>query len=418
MNSYRNNLLIGLRLFAILVSAFMVTARAQAPKRPGTAGQESDGGSCTSPRWILKLARPSFIAAGGSSLAVVGSGTPGRITRWTGSSGSGSSIGDSSIFEDKFGNIGIGTDSPVTKLTVRGSIQAADSILASGGTLTGANQSFILDVTNTFLNGSGIRGAGGPNSAGISGVGGEGSDGTGVVGSGGFGRSGTGGDGLTGFGGGSLNGNGGDGVRALGGFGTGTGNKGGAGIVAAGGGGSNGAVSGFAGVFSGDVQVTGQLSKGSGSFKIDHPLDPENKYLYHSFVESPDMKNIYDGVVRLDSNGEATVRLPDWFGALNTDFRYLLTSIGAPSPTLYIAEEIADNRFKIAGGTPGMKVSWQVTGVRQDSYANKHRIPVEEAKPESERGTYLHPESFNQPEEKNVLYVENPQLRCRARSCK
>jgi len=169
-------------------------------------------------------------------------------------------------------------------------------------------------------------------------------------------------------------------------------------------------VSGLAGKFNGNVTITGTVSKGGGSFKIDHPLDPENKYLYHSFVESPDMKDIYDGVVKLDSSGEATVQLPDWFGALNRDFRYLLTAIGAPSPTLYIAEEIADNRFKIAGGTPGMKVSWQVTGIRQDAYANKHRIPVEEAKSEAERGSYLHPDSFDQPEEKNVLFIQHPQL--------
>src|SRR5262249_43396795 len=162
--------------------------------------------------------------------------------------------------------------------------------------------------------------------------------------------------------------------------------------------------------FIGDVDVSGSLSKSSGSFKIDHPLDPENKYLYHSFVESPDMKNIYDGVVRLDPNGEAIIELPEWFGALNKDFRYLLTPIGAPSPMLYIAEEISDNRFKIAGGTPGMKVSWQVTGIRQDAYANAHRIKVEEDKPEPERGHYLHPELFNQPEELGVQWARHPEL--------
>jgi hypothetical protein len=165
-----------------------------------------------------------------------------------------------------------------------------------------------------------------------------------------------------------------------------------------------------AGVFNGSVSVSGNLSKGGGSFKIDHPLDPENKYLYHSFVESPDMKNIYDGVVVLDPNGEATVQLPDWFGALNRDFRYLLTAVGAPGPGLYIAEEISGNHFKIAGGGPGMKVSWQVTGIRQDAYANKHRIPVEEQKSADERGCYLHPDAFNQPEEKNVVRVHFPKL--------
>jgi len=153
------------------------------------------------------------------------------------------------------------------------------------------------------------------------------------------------------------------------------------------------------GFFAGNLGVAGTLSKGSGSFKIDHPLDPENKYLYHSFVESPDMKNIYDGVAVLDAGGEATVTLPSWFEALNRDSRYQLTAIGAPGPNLYIAEKISANRFKIAGGTPGMEVSWQVTGIRKDAYADMHRIPVEESKPAAERGRYLHPEAFGFPKE-------------------
>jgi hypothetical protein len=160
--------------------------------------------------------------------------------------------------------------------------------------------------------------------------------------------------------------------------------------------------SGWAGYFQGKVEITGPLIKPSGSFKIDHPLDPEGKYLYHSFVESPDMKNVYDGVVTLDENGEAWVELPEWFEALNRDFRYQLTALGQPGPNLYIAEKIQHNRFKIAGGKPGMEVSWQVTGIRQDPWAEAHRIPVEEVKPPQEQGTYLHPELYGQPEEKSV----------------
>jgi cytoskeletal protein CcmA (bactofilin family) len=148
----------------------------------------------------------------------------------------------------------------------------------------------------------------------------------------------------------------------------------------------------------GNLNVSGSISKGSGSFKIDHPLDPANKYLYHSFVESPDMMNIYNGVVVLDKHGKAVVTLPDYFEALNQDFRYQLTAIGAPGPKLYIAGEISGNKFSIAGGKAGAKVSWQVTGIRHDAYAEAHRIVVEEAKPEQERGTYLHPELFNSPQ--------------------
>ena len=144
----------------------------------------------------------------------------------------------------------------------------------------------------------------------------------------------------------------------------------------------------------GSLVVDGTVSKGGGSFKIDHPLDPENKTLSHSFVESPDMMNIYNGNAVLDRRGEATVTLPDYFQALNRDFRYQLTCIGGFAP-VYVAREIKGNSFKIAGGKPGMKVSWQVTGVRQDAYANAHRIPVEEEKPAAERGAYLHPDAFD-----------------------
>ena len=144
-----------------------------------------------------------------------------------------------------------------------------------------------------------------------------------------------------------------------------------------------GSSSGYAGWFEGDVNINGTLSKQAGSFKIDHPLDPENKYLYHSFVESPDMKNIYDGTITLDENGEAIVELPDYFEALNKDFRYQLTCIGGYAP-VYISKEVHDNMFKIAGGTPGLKVSWQVTGIRHDTYAEENRIPVEEYKTDVE----------------------------------
>jgi hypothetical protein len=169
--------------------------------------------------------------------------------------------------------------------------------------------------------------------------------------------------------------------------------------------GETSASSGFAGYFVGKTHVQGTLSKSAGSFKIDHPLDPANKYLYHSFVESPDMKNIYDGVATLDHEGAVWVELSDWFEALNKEFRYQLTAIGAPMPGLYIAHTIEDNRFRIAGGVPGLQVSWQVTGIRQDPYADAHRIPVEEEKPENERGTYLYPELYGQPEELGLDYA-------------
>ena len=211
------------------------------------------------------------------------------------------------------------------------------------------------------------------------------------------------------IGGVSTAGNGGDGLFAVGALGVGTGKKGGRGIVAIPGGGAGGATAGLAGEFLGDVEVSGNLSKGGGSFKIDHPLDPESKYLYHSFVESPDMMNIYNGNVTTDDNGQAIVEMPDYFEALNRDFRYQLTVIGTFAQAI-VAEKINGNRFVIRTNAPNVEVSWQVTGVRHDAYANKHRIPVEVAKPDGERGTYLHPDSFDQPADRGVDWARNPEM--------
>jgi hypothetical protein len=174
--------------------------------------------------------------------------------------------------------------------------------------------------------------------------------------------------------------------------------------------GSTDAPMGWAGYFSGNVNVVGTLWKSAGSFRIDHPLDPENKYLAHSFVESPDMMNIYNGNIVLDANGEAWVQLPAWFEALNQDFRYQLTPIGAPGPNLYIAQTVQNNQFKIAGGQPGMAVSWQVTGIRHDPYAEAHRIQVEEDKAPADQGNYLAPVEWGQPPERGIGYQRNQAL--------
>lgn len=167
---------------------------------------------------------------------------------------------------------------------------------------------------------------------------------------------------------------------------------------------SGGVTHNYAGYFSGSAHVTGTLSKGAGSFKIDHPLDPENKYLQHSFVESPDMMNVYNGNVILGADGTAVVMLPDYFEALNTDFRYQLTAVGAAAPNLHISQKIEQNRFVIAGGSPGTEVSWQVTGVRKDPYAAANRIQVEIVKMASDRGKYAHPEAYGLSSEKGIDY--------------
>lgn len=120
--------------------------------------------------------------------------------------------------------------------------------------------------------------------------------------------------------------------------------------------------------FNVNLAVTGSLSKGSGTFSIDHPLDPKNKILYHSFVESPEAKNMYNGIAELDGEGNAVIALPDYFNALNGNVRYQFFALDQAMPNLHIKTEQKNNQFEIGGGVPGGRVSWQVTGIRHDPY--------------------------------------------------
>jgi len=139
----------------------------------------------------------------------------------------------------------------------------------------------------------------------------------------------------------------------------------------------------------------------------EHPLDPANRYLSHSFVESPDMMNIYNGLVTLDARGRATITMPAYFAALNAEYRYQLTVVGQFAQAI-VARKIKNNRFQIKTNKPRVEVSWMVTGVRQDAYAKAHPIKVVEEKPTAERGTYLHPAAFGQPAEKSVTHARQP----------
>jgi hypothetical protein len=120
------------------------------------------------------------------------------------------------------------------------------------------------------------------------------------------------------------------------------------------------------------------------------------------------MKNMYDGTVTTDAQGDAVINLPEWFEVLNRDFRYQLTVVGQFAQAI-VASEVSNHQFSIKTDKPKVKVSWQVTGIRQDAWANAHRIPVEKEKPEVERGSYLHPELYGAPEEKGILWATAPQ---------
>ena len=159
----------------------------------------------------------------------------------------------------------------------------------------------------------------------------------------------------------------------------------------------------WAGIFAGNVSINGTLYANVKNFRIDHPLDPANKYLVHSCIESNEMINLYRGNVVLDANGMAVVSVPNWFEALNKNFSYQLTCVGGYAP-VYVANELRQGAFVIAGGKPGLKVCWQITGERQDAYAKAHPLEVEQDKPEGERGKYLSPVEHGQPESMGIFY--------------
>ncbi len=163
----------------------------------------------------------------------------------------------------------------------------------------------------------------------------------------------------------------------------------------------------WAGYFVGDVRVTGTFTNPGPVLEMDHPADPENSYLRHALVASPEMKTVYDGTVVLGAGGEVWVELPDWFEILNGNFHYQLTPIGAPAPGLYVADTVSNGRFRIAGGEPGMSVSWQVTGVRHDAHARRHPLVVEQEKEPKDRGRYISPEAHGAARETGIGHLED-----------
>jgi hypothetical protein len=145
---------------------------------------------------------------------------------------------------------------------------------------------------------------------------------------------------------------------------------------------------------------------GTKNFTMDHPLDPENKLLRHAAAESNEVINFYSGNITTDASGKATVQLPDYFEAINKDFRYQLTVIGSFAQAI-ISKEVSNNRFEIATNVPNVKVSWEVKGVRNDARMQKHPFIAVEDKTPAQRGKYWDAESHNQPASKGISYDGN-----------
>jgi hypothetical protein len=457
MKSSSNSIIGALLCALLLLTSYTLAVRAQTSGNKEAQAAKQSG----------------TVQPAGTNTAVTGSGTPNKLSKWT---GTGSTLGDSVISEDKFGNVGVGTTAPTSKLTVQGMIETTlgglkfpdgtvqvtaatgngtlsiihNTTLTGNGTqasplgvavplvISASAASPLLQITNNQAGFSAISVQGGDShdanvtpGTGIFVQGGEqtqiGDDlqgGSGLESSGGLAESGTGGTGLRGFGGSGFKAGGvgvfgkggggigvlkgGDGVQAVGGDATEFGSVGGVGLFAIGG--LSSPVMGDAGFFEGAVEVHGNLSvSGTKNFKIDYPLDPENKYLYHAAIESSEVLNIYSGNITTDASGEATVTLPDWFEAINRDFRYQLTVVGTFAQAI-VGQKIKGNTFIVKTSAPNVEVSWQVTGIRSDAAILKHPFKVEEDKPKAERGSYLTPDAYDKPETKGIQWARNPQL--------
>lgn len=168
-------------------------------------------------------------------------------------------------------------------------------------------------------------------------------------------------------------------------------------------------VNGFSVYANGDMGAAGIKP-----FYIDHPSDPENKYLRHFSIESNEVLNVYRGNAVFDSNGEAVITMPSYFDAVNNEnCTYQLTPIGGYAP-LYIKAKMSNGQFVVAGGQQGMEVSWTVHTERNDPYLQQYpsKRVVEVEKEEWNKGKYLQPQLYGQPTDKKIvkpLETENEQ---------
>ncbi|MCC7436023.1 MAG: hypothetical protein IT363_15170 [Methanoregulaceae archaeon] len=159
----------------------------------------------------------------------------------------------------------------------------------------------------------------------------------------------------------------------------------------------------YAGWFNGTIYAQ-TATAGIKSFVIDHPLDPENKVLEHSSVESDERMNIYRGVVKTDARGYATLSVPQWFSALNTDIQYQLTVIDTSDSADFVAakvvQKLASGSFRIRTSAGGVEVNWQVTGRRHDPTSLRSPMRIERDKLPHERGKYLVPQAYGYGDER------------------
>lgn len=153
----------------------------------------------------------------------------------------------------------------------------------------------------------------------------------------------------------------------------------------------------YAGYFQGLLHAS-SASSGVKAFTIDHPLDPANKVLSHSSIESDERVNLYRGEIKTDQQGRATITLPTWFEALNEDALYQVSVIDDADTSSFvmakISQRLKNGKFKIRTSAPNITVSWQVSARRHDPTSNFYPLEVERNKTKDEKGKYFAPEAY------------------------
>jgi hypothetical protein len=136
------------------------------------------------------------------------------------------------------------------------------------------------------------------------------------------------------------------------------------------------ALGGTARLWSGNDEVTvttsGTLTAATKHFRINHPLDPERRFLIHACLEGPENAIYYRGQGRLEG-GHARVELPDYFEALaRPDGRTVaLTSCCEENEPISVlaASDVVNGAFNVRAAddrNPRQRFYWEVKAVRAD----------------------------------------------------
>jgi hypothetical protein len=137
-----------------------------------------------------------------------------------------------------------------------------------------------------------------------------------------------------------------------------------------------------------NIIAAGALTKGTGTFKIDHP-NPKlsaTHDLYHSFVESPTAgDNIYRFTVTTVNN-EAEIILPEYYRYLNKDSQLWVSADGHFGKAFGLVN-ISTTKIKITSNEDG-KYNIMLVGTRKDIEATKAWKGAVHKKTETEKLNY------------------------------